>query len=126
MANMTNHTKLRTKDLRSGTVLAEDIRDRSGRLLLPAGLTVRENHVRIMKAWGITEITIIMEGDSVELAEDEAAVEFERLDPQIVERAEAKMADIFRHADLRHPFMRELHALSVQRLARELMKEGGM
>ncbi|MGZ3595494.1 MAG: HDOD domain-containing protein, partial [Syntrophales bacterium] len=46
------------EDIQVGMVLAGDIRERSGRVLLASGSEITENHLRVFKMWGITEADI--------------------------------------------------------------------
>ncbi len=45
-------------DLKTGMVLASDLKDANGRFLLGAGVAIEEKHIRIMKIWGITSADI--------------------------------------------------------------------
>ena len=51
-------TQLEFSKLRPGMVTAEDIRDRSGRLLLPANTALTEARLRVLKTWGILQVAV--------------------------------------------------------------------
>jgi len=95
-----------------GCVLAAEVKDRRGRLLMPAGATLQEGHIRSFKMWGITHV-------DVEGGDADAITE---LEPWAREAAEAKLADLFLHADLEHPFIAALHAHRLSAVALELQK----
>jgi hypothetical protein len=50
-------------NLKEGQVLAEPVQAQ-GRVLLAAGVTLNQNHLRIFKTWGVAEAVI--EGDAAE------------------------------------------------------------
>jgi hypothetical protein len=97
----------------AGMVLANDVRDRRGRLLLPAGREVTARALRIFRMWGVTQLEV-EDPRSATPTESGPSIAPERLDAAR-ERAEA----IFRHADRQHPLMAELFRLATERLARE-------
>ena len=45
--------------LEAGMVLKADVRDRSGRLILPSGAELAEKQIRIFRTWGVTEADIL-------------------------------------------------------------------
>ena len=44
--------------LEPGMVLADEVRDLSGKLLLGKGKTIQPDHFRVFKIWGVTEVNI--------------------------------------------------------------------
>jgi hypothetical protein len=50
-------------DLQTGMRLREDVTDRHGRLIIAAGTTLHERHLRALKLWGIAEVRV--HGDSL-------------------------------------------------------------
>ncbi|SEP80412.1 hypothetical protein SAMN05421693_10691 [Ectothiorhodospira magna] len=106
-----------------GMVLAEDVRDRSGRLLLSAGLPLREKHIRVLKTWGVFQVAVWT--DSQPDADAEAINPDQRergtvLDEMALKRAEAIMVPAFAHANLEHPIMQRLFQIAVERVARQV------
>jgi len=91
--------------IRPDAVLAEELRDINGRLLLAKGQKIRRKHVRILKIWGITEVDIVGE-DGGETAGDDAGLAG-------IEEIEERTRGYFRHVDLSHPAIAELFRLSV-------------
>lgn len=97
-------------NLAVGMVLAQDVRDRTGRLLLGAGAELGEKHLTIFRTWGIAEADIagVDEGDAAPPLPPE-------VDPTKLAAAEEALRPFFRHADLNHPAMRELLRLGALR-----------
>jgi putative nucleotidyltransferase with HDIG domain len=87
-------------------VLFEEARDIKGRLLLGKGSEIQSSHISIFKKWGITEVTISGETDDKE--DDKTGIDFE-----LFEKTARNVKNIFQHAGLSHPFMKELFRLSV-------------
>lgn len=99
-------------NLAAGMTLKSDVRDRSGRLLLPAGAELAEKHLQIFRSWGVLEADV--DGGS----ESDVGVQssFE-IDPEILAAAEALVKPLFMHNDPEHPAIRELLRLCIARKA---------
>ena len=101
--------RISLEQLRPDMVLAADIVDDGGRLLLPSGVTLTEKHVRYCQMWGVIE---------VEISTGEGAVEEEPsvIDPAMLARAEARVLPRFNHVDRAHPVIEVLfrHAVHHQ------------
>lgn len=93
---------IRFNKIKSGMVLAGDIMDRTGRVILQAGLKLTELHLKTLKSWGVAEADI--QGEENEKVEEKS---------EISAPAEAKLTEAFRHTDQAHPAMKELFRLSV-------------
>jgi hypothetical protein len=89
-------------------VLAADIIDSGGRLLLPVGTTLSEKHLRFCQMWGVLEAEIVA-------GEDELEPE-ETTDPAQLEAARTAVLPRFRHVDPSHPVIDVLlhHAIHAQ------------
>ncbi len=105
--------KIHVEDLKPGMVLASDLRTRQGRLLLPKGHVIDEQHILTCKTWGVTEADIA--GASQEKAEAET---FSKIDPKLLEAAKRCVKERFRDNSLKHPAMRELARQYVLRAVR--------
>ena len=92
--------------LKEGMVLFEEARDINGRLLLGEGTEIKSSHINIFKKWGVASVCISGEADDEE--DDKIGIDFE-----LFERAAKNVKNIFQHAGLSHPFMKELFRLSV-------------
>ena len=99
-------TKLKIKSLKEGMVLADDIRDHNGMLILSQGQIITEKHLRTFKSWGITEIDI--EG-AVE--EEDKAGPIEKNEKNIPAEVKEKVDELFRYTDKQHPAIAELMEL---------------
>ena len=51
--------QLRVSDITVGMVCAADILNKNGQLLIPANTSIEEKHLRLLKAWGFTELPIL-------------------------------------------------------------------
>lgn len=111
---------INVENLTPGMVLANDVRDRAGRILLAAGKEVTEKSLRVFKMWGVTEADI----QGVE-QEEVAARAAAAIDPEVLRTAEAHAQDLFRHCDNEHPVTKELTRLVAIRLARKMEETNG-
>ena len=93
--------------VRPGMVVATEVTDRRGRLLIPAGNELSESHVQALRMWGVTHLEV--EGDGFE---DDSSVSD---DPQVVAAAEQAVDAILKHNDPAHPFMGVLRKTAVKR-----------
>ena len=95
-----------TSKLESGMVLAGEVRDVNGRLLLAKGEEIQPSHIRVFKMWGVSEVNIV--GD----VETEEKVEA-GIDPDVWEETKESTALIFQHVDREHPALSVLFDLCV-------------
>jgi len=96
-----------TDKIKPGIILAEEVRDINGRLLLAKGNEIGDHHIRIFKIWGVAEV--IVEGR----AQDSDKFDPE-LNPAIFEQAYDTIKTLFRHTDLEHPAVNKIFNLAVQ------------
>jgi HD-like signal output (HDOD) protein len=96
-----------TDKLKPGKILAQEVRDISGRLLLARGNEIGVNHIRIFKIWGISEVTVEGPAQGNEKSDPE-------FNPEILEQVKETAKTLFRHADLDHPVIKKIFNLSVQ------------
>ncbi len=88
-------------------VLADEVRDIDGRLLLEKGKTIQSNHIKIFKIWGVTSVNIFdNDGDKEETRPD--------FDPEQYEKIKASTRKLFRFNDLEHPAIKEIFRQSVR------------
>jgi hypothetical protein len=102
-------------DIKPGMVLAAEVKDRAGRVLLASGQEITEKHLKIFKTWGVTDANI--EGAS---QEDMVSQDLVDVDPEIRKQAEDAVLAKFRHAGTDHPGLKELARLATMRRLREL------
>ena len=98
-----------------GMVLADDLKDQSGRFLLAKGVELTSKHLKIIKTWGVVEADI--EGTSeADVGEKRTA----DIDPVILEIAEQEERIRFTHTDMEHEAVKEIFQISVLRTAKRL------
>lgn len=102
--------RLNLDEIQPGMVLAGDVLDRNGRVLLKSGLEITDKHLKILKQWGITDALI--QGVNREEINAQAV---QNLDKDLLAKIEAEFETIFLHADRHHQFNQELFRLSVLR-----------
>ncbi len=101
-------TAVRTKKLKSGMVLADDVRDIKGRLLLSRGKPLGPDHIRIFKIWGIPQVEI------AGVSDDEGAAAPAPIDPAWLEAARQEAEQLFILTERDHPAVKEIFNQAVQ------------
>ncbi len=91
-------------DITPGMVLAQDVLDSNGRILLREGMALTVRHIRIMKTWGVVDADI--KDLSSQEAEDQSMAQ---LDPVARKKAELKADQLFKQSNLNHPVVHELY-----------------
>lgn len=103
--------------LKSGMVLASDLKDPMGRFLLGKGSVVENKHIRIMKMWGITSADI--EGQDQEIVNRE---EMGQIEPGLLKKirgyVNASFCDPEKADD--HDALKEIRRLCVLRTAQRI------
>ena len=89
-----------------GMILSEDVIDVSSRLLFPKGEILRPEHKRILKIWGVYEVSI--EGNY-------GREEFPEYvpDPEFIDKVKENTKYAFKYVDLENPAIKEIFRLSV-------------
>jgi hypothetical protein len=111
--------KIGIENILPGMRLEADVHDLNGNVLIGKGNELTERHIKILKMWGVLEADIA----GVD-REDLIAQETAQLDPELLGSAEARLHEIFKHADLEHPAIKEMFRL-VTRRALHAPQEGG-
>ncbi len=73
------------QSLKTGRILAADVKNSHGQLLIKKGVEVTDRHVRVLKSWGVVDVQV--EGLGEGEGENEVAAEgvpVERYDPAIL------------------------------------------
>ena len=83
------------------------MRDINGRLLLARGNEIEDNHIRIFKIWGVSEVNI--EGPARGGEPYDSG-----LNPDTFELVRETVTHRFRHTDLEHPLVKTIFNLAVQ------------
>jgi hypothetical protein len=81
---------LNINELKEGMVLAADVKNKHGNIMIRQGMTLSEKHVMLLKAWGITEADV--EGaDRDQLHEEEMRT----VSPEVIETIEKNLREFF-------------------------------
>ena len=95
-----------TDKIKSGQILAEEVRDINGRLLLAKGHAIEERHVRIFKIWGIPEVNLVG-------ADHHEATSDPSMDAAMLEQTKKSVKTLLCHVDPAHPAIKEIYRLAV-------------
>lgn len=107
---------VRLEQLREGMELAEDVLDRNGLPLARSGAVLSSSDLRRFRMWGVTEIEVTSQGKGG----DEPAP---AIDPELLERYKPELLEIFKRANLDHPFMAQLFQESLMRYVKQRVEE---
>ena len=103
-------SSLQLDELKPGMVLASDAVCLNGRVLLRAGATLTEQHLKVFRTWGLSEADV--EGV------DAQAIKGRKLaaaDPAVVEAQRAALGERFRLTDRSDPLIDELFRWCLER-----------
>ena len=103
-------------DLEPGMLLADEVRDQQGRLLMPAGTELTDRHLRAFQLWGILTVRIRAMNEGPDPADPP-------LTPEQLSEGEGLVRARLRETDAAHPFIAELVRLCTGREARRLAQE---
>ena len=92
--------------LKPGMVLATDVTDMSGRLLLSKGRAIDPNHLNIFKMWGVPEV-------QVQDGQENGPKGAPTVDPEAMRRAAESLKSAFSGNDLNHPAVAEIFRQAV-------------
>jgi len=81
---------LSVNDLKDGMVLASEVKNKHGNILLKKGDALKEKQITLLKSWGITGADI----EGVDREEVEKR-EMEELSPEIIASVERELKDLF-------------------------------
>lgn len=96
---------LHINDLKEGMVLAEDVKNRHGDVLLPEGRPLTAKDILILKTWGITEADVEgIDRDKVEKSE------MESLPPSVIASIEKEVSELFPEVN-NNPVMQEIYRI---------------
>ncbi|PTN38910.1 HDOD domain-containing protein [Desulfonatronum sp. SC1] len=105
---------VKVDDFKPGMVLAADLKSSQGRMLLPEGIQLTEQHIKTCKIWGVVEGDILGEGNQ------DAEAPPPVLNPEDLEKARCTAQVKFCLTDVRHPMVREAVKLYILRKAQAL------
>ena len=95
------------ENLKAGGILNEDVRDINGRLVLSKGQTIEANHIRILKIWGVSQVSIDQDFQTAD--ENQDAGNMEKL-----RRTENTVRAVMQNVDISHPGINELFQVAVE------------
>ncbi len=90
--------------VRPGMVLAADVFDRRGRLLMRPGNELTERHIDALRMWGVMFLEVSLNDDEPEVVEE--------MDPAELAALEADLDDLFKNAGGPHPFLDRLREVA--------------
>jgi hypothetical protein len=97
---------LHINDLKEGMVLAQDVKNRHGDVLLPEGSPLTAKDILILKTWGISEADVDgIDRDKVEKSD------MESLPPSVIASIEKELAELFPKVS-DNPLMQEIHRIA--------------
>ena len=106
---------LNIEDIEPGMILGDEVKDRTGSVLLSKGTTITEKHLSIFKMWGVVDAVI--ENADKEKIEAKAAAAVEPADLLL---AQQEVEAIFRFIENQdNPFIVELKRLGGIRIAQK-------
>lgn len=119
--------RISTEAVQSGQTLAAAVHDRSGRLLIPAGMVLQDKQIRVLLSWGISTVEVVEDEQDAANDEPDEAPELPahaRPTPEMEEQADSVLSERFRHCDVaRHP-MDGIYRIAREQLLDELMRRG--
>ena len=101
--------------VQAGMVLAAEVTDKRGRLLIPSGRTLDPKHVQALRMWGISRVEIEGDEPSGEAASD--------LTPESLEKAREVLTDRLRNLEEGDGLREVLLETLVPRVARDFVRE---
>ena|SRR5450759_4314695 len=98
-------------------VVVSDVKNIDNMLLIPAGCTLSERQINILKAWGVSEVEVVT-------SEANADTDIlTKLSSQEVEKLSAEVKERFWRLDESNPVFMEIFILILQRRVRATRSE---
>lgn len=105
--------RVKTEALQAGTVVARDVKNIDGMLLVPSGCELTERQINILQAWGVDEVEVEANAGTVGLVDPLA-----QLPPGTLARLTAELRSRFWKPDEFGPVPAEIFKLMLLRQAR--------
>ena len=105
--------KIKIDDVRVGMVLADDVKNHRGLVLLRTGDPITEKDLRVFRMWGITEIDV---REPVKQPIEKHSPQF---DVSRLKQVEKEAHVFFSHTDRSHPAIEELFQQYILRKVRK-------
>jgi HD-like signal output (HDOD) protein len=105
---------MRVVELKPGLVLAQEVRDVNGRLLMVRGMRLSDRSIGVLKAWGVAEVVI--EGEPARALSDpgDPGVDISK---DLIVKAQNIAAARLARSDLAHLFVQDVFRLAASRIA---------
>jgi hypothetical protein len=81
---------LNINELKEGMVLAADVKNKHGNIMIRQSMTLSEKHIMLLKAWGIPEADV--EGADRDQLHQE---EMKTISPEVIEAIEKNLSEFF-------------------------------
>ena len=101
-----------TSKVKIGDEIVEPVRNIQGIVLFKAGELVTEKHLKALKGWGVTEISV--KDDGIETA-DSKPENFEIADEKLHRETEKELDHLFQKTDKEDPVITKLYNLVLQK-----------
>ncbi len=99
------------KNLRPGMVVAEDVKDLNGNVLIHKGAEVEDKHERILKSWGIPDVEVLGERmDSIIFDKY-----LNRVNSEDLKQAQDSLNTLFSRSNTEFPATQMLYRLCLER-----------
>lgn len=103
--------RIKSEQLQEGMIVASDVKNLDGMLLIPSGATLTERQINILQAWGVPEVEVQMpEGG-------DPGDPLARLAPEVVAELTADVQSRFWSPDATNPIEAEVMRLMLRRAA---------
>lgn len=98
----------------NGMIVDADVKDRSGRLLLRAGSDVNDKTLKILRTWGVAEVSVRSDTTASANSADSSA---QQVDAAAMATLTQQVDDMFQHNDLSVSTVATLRDIVLERLA---------
>jgi hypothetical protein len=107
---------IKTEQLKEGMIVASDVKNMDGMLLIPAGCAITERQCNILQSWGITDVDV-ESSDGSEDSGDPLA----KLPPETVQQITGDLKKLFWKLDESNKAAMEIFNLMLRRKARRML-----
>jgi hypothetical protein len=110
--------RLKSEELKPGMIVARDVKNLDGMLLMPSGCELSERQIDVLQAWGVTELEI-------EASEEQAKSHdpLSKLPPEVAAKITADLRARYWMPDEFGPVPAEIFKLMLLRQARRALNQ---
>ena len=109
---------IKIKFVKKGMVTATEVKDRMGRTLLASDEPLTLKNLKMLKAWGVTEINVKSIEETENITNEGNPVTL-KAPPEVIKEQET----LFKYADRRHPAIAELYDVCLSRKVQMMQEE---